>query len=132
MGRYIKVLVHKKGWKHSAETKAKMSKWQQGRKRGPMSDAQKKKISEANKKMIFSPEHRRKISEAKIKENAGYGAIHDWVRRWKGAPNVCEQCGANGRFMNWANRDHKYQRVLDDYIRLCVPCHRKFDAEFNS
>jgi hypothetical protein len=63
-------------------------------------------------------------------DNAGYGALHDWVIRWKGQPLICEKCGIKNlkqRQNNWANIDHTYRRVLNDYIRLCVPCHRKYD-----
>ncbi len=66
-------------------------------------------------------------------DNAGYGGIHDWVRRWKGTPNTCEHCGRSGlKRYEWANIDHQYNRILDDYIRLCVSCHQKFDYKFNN
>jgi len=61
---------------------------------------------------------------------ASYSAVHHWVIRWKGKPTVCEGCGkieTRNRFINWANIDHTYKRLLDDYIRLCVPCHKKYD-----
>jgi len=63
-------------------------------------------------------------------EKPGYEAIHAWVSRWKGKPNICEGCGnivTNSRQIHWANIDHKYRRVLDDYIRLCAKCHKKYD-----
>ena len=63
------------------------------------------------------------------KQDAGYTAIHQWVRRWKkDAPKICQQCGTEtAKKYEWANIDHKYRRVLDDYIRLCTSCHRKYD-----
>lgn len=70
-------------------------------------------------------------------ENASYRSIHHWVDNHFGKPQECNQCGkTSGRF-NWSNKDHKYRRNLDDYIRLCVSCHRKKDIalkknEFNS
>lgn len=57
-------------------------------------------------------------------------AMHHWVIRWKGQPDTCENCGKSGlsgHQINWANIDHQYKRILEDYIRLCIPCHRKFD-----
>lgn len=60
-------------------------------------------------------------------EDAKYAAIHMWIRRVKGKPVICEHCGAKKRKFHWANIDHKYSRNKDDYISLCVPCHRKYD-----
>lgn len=63
-------------------------------------------------------------------ENVSYEAAHQWVRRWKGKPTHCEQCGAPKTTpwsIQWANKDHKYRRVLDDYIALCMKCHREWD-----
>ena len=59
---------------------------------------------------------------------AGEDAMHKWVYRWKGRPNICEVCGTtNKKFYDWANIDHTYRRVLEDYIRMCRSCHRKYD-----
>lgn len=63
-------------------------------------------------------------------EDAGYVSIHEWVRRWKGKPTHCEQCGTvktTRCSIQWANKDHQYRRILDDYIALCVKCHRAWD-----
>jgi hypothetical protein len=59
---------------------------------------------------------------------AGYTSIHMWVKLHKGKPYYCEICGTNEkRKYNWANIDHKYKRILKDYISLCIPCHYKYD-----
>ena len=61
---------------------------------------------------------------------ATYSSIHDWVRYWKGNPDHCEKCGTNEKRKykyHWANIDHKYRRVLDDYIPMCVSCHKIYD-----
>jgi hypothetical protein len=61
-----------------------------------------------------------------------YGAKHIHVVKIKGKPLKCEHCGVENlrpRQYNWANVDHKYSRDPDDYIRLCVKCHRKYDYE---
>ncbi len=65
-------------------------------------------------------------------EDASYVAKHNWVRKWKGAALMCEKCGKEKTTkcsIQWANIDHKYRRVLDDYIALCVKCHRAFDKD---
>ena len=60
--------------------------------------------------------------------NAKYNAKHDWVSTIKGRPQKCEVCGTNDkRRYEWANKDHKYSRNPDDYIRLCHRCHIKLD-----
>lgn len=107
-----------------------------------MSEEHKRKIGLANSIALKgnkrSEETKRKIGLAfKWKKhpawkgkNASYYAIHIWVNRWKGTPNTCEQCGKTGlkrQQIHWANIDHKYRRVLDDYIRLCAKCHGEFD-----
>ena len=63
-------------------------------------------------------------------DKVGYSGLHYWVSRWKGRPKKCEQCGTiKAKRYEWANIDHKYSRVLDDYIRMCTPCHRKYDRD---
>lgn len=61
-------------------------------------------------------------------DDVGYHGVHKWVYRIKGKAVHCEHCGIkNAKRYEWANIDHKYRRVADDYISLCVPCHRKHD-----
>ena len=61
-------------------------------------------------------------------DNASYSAIHKWINKWKGRPKFCENCGStNKNRYEWANIDHKYRRVLEDYIRLCKMCHVLYD-----
>lgn len=64
-------------------------------------------------------------------DDVGYVSIHEWVSRWKGKPNVCSSCGSSSqeRKYEWANIDHKYRRVLEDYIRMCTSCHRQYDKD---
>ena len=58
----------------------------------------------------------------------GYVALHMWIRKMKGKPEICEHCGNSAK--HWANIDHKYRRNLEDYISLCVGCHKKYDTKF--
>ena len=62
-------------------------------------------------------------------EEVKYQGLHQWVRKVRGTPTVCEHCGKEGKRLNWANVDHKYRRVAEDYIRLCESCHYKYDVE---
>lgn len=63
-------------------------------------------------------------------DNANYRSIHSWIVRKKGKPMKCEHCNLGnltGRKIHWANVDHKYRRNLEDYLRLCALCHKRFD-----
>lgn len=65
-------------------------------------------------------------------KNAGYISIHEWINRRLGTPDICEMCGKSGltgRKIHWANKDHKYKRNKKDWIRLCISCHKKYDAK---
>lgn len=110
------------------------------------SEETKAKMSKSNKRpwlgKNLSEEHKKRIKESLPKGDkhkkwkgaeAGYMPIHQWVGRSKGKPSYCEHCGSveKGKHVKyeWANIDHKYERNLDDYIRLCTSCHRKYDIE---
>lgn len=55
-------------------------------------------------------------------------AHHNWVKRQLGTPQKCEFCGTTeDRMYHWANISHEYKRDVSDYMRLCVPCHKKYD-----
>lgn len=61
-------------------------------------------------------------------DNVGYHALHDWVRRYKGTPNKCSNCGTTkAKRYEWANISGKYKRKIDDWIRLCRSCHVRQD-----
>ena len=65
-------------------------------------------------------------------DEVGYGALHDWVYRELGRPNKCIHCGLvsnNPYKMQWANLSGQYKRDLDDWIRLCAKCHKKYDKD---
>lgn len=71
-------------------------------------------------------------------DEVGYYALHVWVVRHKGNPEYCENCGKKGKMLkrfwsiDWANIDHKYRRVLRDYIGLCKKCHSEYDFKNNN
>jgi hypothetical protein len=62
-------------------------------------------------------------------KGAWYYTLHNWVKRKLGKPMKCEICGStNAKKYEWANKSHKYKRELNDWVRLCVPCHKQFDG----
>ncbi len=121
-----------------------------GKKRPAFSDEHKKKIGLAQigrkpwnkgKKGLqkMSLETRKKMSLKRKNEKhpawkgnkAGYQAIHSWIRRNLSPAkffkcHFCE-CEEEIRKLNWANLDHKYKRLLSDWIVLCVRCHHNYD-----
>jgi hypothetical protein len=130
----------KKGYKHSQETKDKISKKKKGTK---FTEETRKKMSNSaggRKGKKHSQETRKKMSEARKGrfigkdnlnwkgENASYSAIHHWIKRKKGKPKKCVKCNSL-EDLQWANKDHKYKRVLSDWISLCRLCHKKFDKK---
>lgn len=58
---------------------------------------------------------------------AGYEAFHVRVYRAFGKPSKCEQCGTTEGKFEWSNRTGAYHDI-NDYWRLCIPCHRQFDS----
>lgn len=61
-------------------------------------------------------------------DKASYAAKHIWMKYHFGTPQECENCGtAEKRMYHWANISGEYKRNRDDWLRLCVPCHRYFD-----
>ena len=86
----------------------------------------------------ISPDKRKNMGRGKGEksvfwkgDDVKYRALHDWVRRIKGEPLICENCGrkkTTPKSIHWANKSHKYLRIESDWISLCVRCHKKYDA----
>ena len=65
-------------------------------------------------------------------DNVSYSGLHYWVSYHLGKPDTCEFCGQNGlsgKQIHWANKSGDYLRDLNDWLRLCVSCHIKYDLE---
>lgn len=97
-----------------------------------------KKISDAHlgkpsaKKGKHYPNAQGKNSTHWKGDGIGYRGLHLWVEKNLGKPQKCDHClvdGLAGRKIHWANKSHKYLRDKSDWIRLCVPCHIKFDRK---
>lgn len=148
------------GYKHTEATKIKMSLWHLGKTfsaetRAKMSVAKKGKatwskgtkgVAKANSGS-FTKGHRwtgeiesRRLSNANPRkgenhpswkgENASYRSIHEWVQKYNGTPSLCIKCEKTEGKFEWANISHMYKRDLDDWMRLCPACHRKYDMEY--
>ena len=112
-----------------------------------LSEEHKRKIGDANRKSLtgkkLSQKHKDSIKKGMTGscvdeknsqwkgENAGYMAIHNWIRRHWGTPRKCEDCGKNEqkRMYHWANISGLYKRDRSDWKRLCVPCHSLMDKK---
>ncbi len=62
-----------------------------------------------------------------LKKNAGYKAIHLWIRKHKPRPKFCEECGKN-KPQEVANISGEYKRDINDYKWWCSKCHRHLDG----
>jgi len=131
-------------WRENGGTNKGKTNWNKG---GHLSQEWKDKIRKSNKGKIVSDETREKLSKALTGkftgknnhnwkgDDVGYYALHTWVKKHLGRPTKCEHCGKDGltgHQIQWANKDHKYRRNLDDWMRLCVKCHRKYDIKNNN
>lgn len=99
-------------------------------------------LSQKHLGKVLSEETKQKISDVQKGKRTGeennmwkgddvkYRSLHEWIRRVKGTPDTCEHCGVKtntGKRLVWANKSHNYLRDVDDWMRLCYPCHRKYD-----
>lgn len=133
---------------HTEETKKKMSRALKGKRH---SLETRKKISRGMIGREFSKEHRMNLSlSIKGRKNywmvnekhplwkgdkVTYDGLHKWIGRKLGKPDTCEHCkrsNLSGKFINWANKSREYKRELIDWLRLCAPCHKKYDNAFSA
>lgn len=59
----------------------------------------------------------------------GYKCLHDWIKRRLTKINKCQMCGEVKNRLECANKSGMYKREINDWIKLCVKCHRKYDKE---
>jgi hypothetical protein len=60
-------------------------------------------------------------------DRATYAALHYRLTNMPDGPSSCQFCGATNGRLEWANLTGAYTD-LSDYARLCVSCHRQYDA----
>lgn len=61
-------------------------------------------------------------------DEVGYSGIHLWVRKHVSKPDNCTNCG-DVRTLHLANLSYEYQRDVEDWAYLCVPCHSRMDRD---
>ncbi|HCJ67549.1 MAG TPA: hypothetical protein DHV62_09610 [Elusimicrobia bacterium] len=64
--------------------------------------------------------------------NAGYRAKHSRIVKLLGKAIKCSFCGkeGSGHNIHWANKNHKYNYIKEDYFQACAKCHGEYD-KFN-
>ena len=123
---------------------ARKKEWDSGlRKRSfKLTPEQIEKVRLAKTGLKASSDTRKKLSSAKVGkykgdknwnwkgEKVSYTSLHSWLYRELKQPETCEFCGKDGlkkHQIHWANKDHKYKRILEDWLRLCAKCHYHHD-----
>jgi hypothetical protein len=67
-----------------------------------------------------------------IKKDAKYSAVHKWIAKKYGQDMTCERCNkksSNPYEIHWANLDGNYDRLRENWARLCAKCHWHYDRE---
>lgn len=72
------------------------------------------------------------MTRVREKQSKEYMAGHKRIATLMGYPKSCDNCGSTdeGTRYEWANLSGHYLNV-EDYIRLCQPCHIKMDGSAN-
>ena len=61
-------------------------------------------------------------------DSVSYRGLHKWIELRLGKPRLCQLCKTTtAKNYQWANISHLYKRDLTDWLRLCIPCHVKYD-----
>ena len=61
-------------------------------------------------------------------DKVGYFSKHTWIYLHYGKANRCEfNFNHINKKYNWCNISGKYKRDVNDYIQLCISCHRFMD-----
>jgi len=133
--------IGKRGFKHSEETKEKIRLKQKGRMHKPQEGF---KIGHKGFNGFTGKNHTQeskyKISKSLKGKNLGVehwnwkggfpNDVHGWLKNLIGnAQNYKCKCGKTAK--DWANKDHKYKRDVNDYIPMCRSCHRIYDINYN-
>ena len=60
-------------------------------------------------------------------KNVGYHSLHNWIRRYKPKPKLCQDCHKEKPY-DLANISGKYKRDVKDFKWVCRRCHMKKDG----
>ena len=60
-------------------------------------------------------------------EEAGYTAIHTYLRKYFPKTHICDECGDEGSTDYALLHGHPYTRKREDYRELCRKCHINYD-----
>lgn len=119
------------GKTHTTETLEKIKKTHQGNKYRlghKASEETRKKLSESHKTERPWRWKNEKISDKSLKER-----YHKWIVSLKGKPRKCEHCGTTeAKFFDWSNKNHQYNKIEDEWQRLCRKCHIRYDIKNNN
>lgn len=61
-------------------------------------------------------------------DSVGYYGLHTWIYRSFGKADKCDFCDSVDG-IEWANKTYKYLRNREDWLKLCVACHRGYDRK---
>lgn len=68
-------------------------------------------------------------------DQASYFSKHSWMRNNYGNPPFCQECGKKGEKnkgvwnLHWANISGEFRRDIKNWRGLCVRCHKKYDFD---
>ena len=103
-----------------SETAKKL--WANPKYRKMMLDARPKnfKMAQSTKDKIGSAN--KGVNNGMWKDNVGYSALHEWVKKYLFKPEFCQDCGI-AKPVDLANISQEYKRDLSDWEWLCRRCH---------
>lgn len=67
------------------------------------------------------------MSMSEVAKTTEYKLIHKYIIRTYGNAPLCIWDDSHISRFEWANISGVYTRELEDYLPMCVSCHRKFD-----
>jgi hypothetical protein len=61
-------------------------------------------------------------------DSVGYQGVHIWLTKNYGKADYCENSPDHKtKKFHWANISGEYKRDRNDFVKLCISCHKKFD-----
>ena len=92
----------------------------------------------SHKGKYHSEETKSKMCKSQLlnykKEKVKYRGLHIRIEKLLGKPTKCSFCdkeNLSGKKIHWANKSRKYLFEINDWIRLCVPCHKAYDKKLS-